>query len=323
MCALMTEDVTVAYGGGAITLTGRQSVQDYLTQAMGARPCSPRTSSATPRSRSTATRPGRLGPAGHGDPRGPRPGHPRCLAVRRHYVRVDGSGGSGTPATSGCTRRSPRGLRAPARPRRGSGPTGGPPLSESFVRVEKPRPHVSLVTLDRPERMNAMAFDVMVPLRETLEAIASDNDVRVVVLTGEGRAFCAGADLVDAGYPPGIDGLALPEHRPALDEAARGRRHDGARDAPASHRCCQRRGHRRGLLPCRLVRHPDRSRGRLLPGRRHQQRPHRLRARAVLPAPPRHRLVTRLRDHADRPGRQRDRGRSHRLGVAPSYPTGS
>lgn len=80
----------------------------------------------------------------------------------------------------------------------------------SFVRVEKPRPHVCLVTLDRPERMNAMAFDVMVPLRETLEGIATDNDVRVVVLTGEGRGFCAGADLVDAGYPPGIDGLALP-----------------------------------------------------------------------------------------------------------------
>jgi enoyl-CoA hydratase len=80
----------------------------------------------------------------------------------------------------------------------------------SFVRIEKPRPHVCLVTLDRPERMNAMAFDVMVPLRETLESVATDNDVRVVVLTGAGKGFCSGADLVDAGYPPGIDGLALP-----------------------------------------------------------------------------------------------------------------
>jgi uncharacterized protein (TIGR02246 family) len=35
MCGLMTEDVTVAYGGGAITLTGRQAVEDYLTKAMG------------------------------------------------------------------------------------------------------------------------------------------------------------------------------------------------------------------------------------------------------------------------------------------------
>lgn len=34
MCGLMTEDVTVAYGGGAITLTGRQAVEDYLSNAM-------------------------------------------------------------------------------------------------------------------------------------------------------------------------------------------------------------------------------------------------------------------------------------------------
>ena len=39
----------------------------------------------------------------------------------------------------------------------------------SFVKVERPRERVALVTLDRPERMNAMAFDVMVPLREALE----------------------------------------------------------------------------------------------------------------------------------------------------------
>ena len=80
----------------------------------------------------------------------------------------------------------------------------------SFVRVERPRDSVALVTLDRPERMNAMAFDVMVPLRVALEDVGRMNDVRVVVLTGAGRAFCAGADLVDAGFPPGIDGLALP-----------------------------------------------------------------------------------------------------------------
>lgn len=35
LCGLMTADVTVAYGGGAITLTGRQAVEDYLTTAMG------------------------------------------------------------------------------------------------------------------------------------------------------------------------------------------------------------------------------------------------------------------------------------------------
>jgi enoyl-CoA hydratase len=80
----------------------------------------------------------------------------------------------------------------------------------SFVLIEKPRPHVCLVTLNRPERMNAMAFDVMIPLREALEDISVDNDIRVVVLTGAGAGFCAGADLVSAGRVPNIDGLTLP-----------------------------------------------------------------------------------------------------------------
>ncbi|MGW5515609.1 enoyl-CoA hydratase [Nocardia africana] len=77
----------------------------------------------------------------------------------------------------------------------------------SFVLVEKPRPQIALVTLNRPERMNAMAFDVMIPLRETLESVAADNDVRVVVLTGAGDGFCSGADLQGAGRVPNIEGL--------------------------------------------------------------------------------------------------------------------
>jgi enoyl-CoA hydratase len=76
-----------------------------------------------------------------------------------------------------------------------------------FVILERPRPHVALVTLNRPSRMNAMAFDVMVPLRETIEALSHDNDVRVVVLTGAGHGFCSGADQTDAGIPPHIAGL--------------------------------------------------------------------------------------------------------------------
>ena len=80
----------------------------------------------------------------------------------------------------------------------------------SFVKIETPRPGIALVTLDRPERMNAMAFDVMVPLREALEQISFDNTVRVVVLTGAGEGFCSGADLVDPGYLPIFDGLTVP-----------------------------------------------------------------------------------------------------------------
>lgn len=76
-----------------------------------------------------------------------------------------------------------------------------------FVIVERPRPNIALVTLNRPERMNAMAFDVMRPLRETLEAISHDNEVRAVVLTGAGRGFSSGADQTSAGSPGDTDGL--------------------------------------------------------------------------------------------------------------------
>jgi enoyl-CoA hydratase len=55
--------------------------------------------------------------------------------------------------------------------------------------------------------MNAMAFDVMIPLREALESTGADNDVRVVVLTGAGHGFCSGADLEDSGIIPNIGGL--------------------------------------------------------------------------------------------------------------------
>jgi len=80
----------------------------------------------------------------------------------------------------------------------------------SFVLVDHPHPGVTLITLNRPERMNAMAFDVMIPLREALEKVSVDNDTRVVVLTGAGHGFCSGADQEDAGIIPHIDGLTVP-----------------------------------------------------------------------------------------------------------------
>jgi enoyl-CoA hydratase len=81
----------------------------------------------------------------------------------------------------------------------------------SYVLLDHPRPHVALITLNRPERMNSMAFHVMVPFREMLDAISVDNDVRVVVVTGAGRGFCSGADQTnDGGVVPNIDGLTAP-----------------------------------------------------------------------------------------------------------------
>lgn len=79
-----------------------------------------------------------------------------------------------------------------------------------LVLVDHPRPGVALVTLNRPERMNSMAFDVMVPLRSALDEITNDNTVRAVVLTGAGRGFSSGADHKSAGSVPHVAGLTRP-----------------------------------------------------------------------------------------------------------------
>ena len=79
-----------------------------------------------------------------------------------------------------------------------------------LVLIDKPRPHTTVITLNRPERMNSMAFKLMVPFREALDEVAADNDTWCVVLTGAGRGFCSGADTSDdGGPPPNIDGLTL------------------------------------------------------------------------------------------------------------------
>lgn len=79
----------------------------------------------------------------------------------------------------------------------------------SFVRIERPRPHTAVIVMDRPERMNSMAFDLVVPLHEALAEVARDNDTWCVILTGSGAGFCAGADTRDLMPPPNVDGLTI------------------------------------------------------------------------------------------------------------------
>ncbi len=79
----------------------------------------------------------------------------------------------------------------------------------SLVLLDRPHPHIAVVTLDRPDRLNAMSIELMTDLHDTLTAVAADNTCRVVVLTGAGRAFCSGLDLKDYGIVPNIDGLPM------------------------------------------------------------------------------------------------------------------
>src|SRR5258708_35706573 len=54
---------------------------------------------------------------------------------------------------------------------------------------------IATITLNRPDRMNAWTQVMEQDVRHAMEAAATDDNVRVIVLTGAGRAFCAGADM--------------------------------------------------------------------------------------------------------------------------------
>jgi enoyl-CoA hydratase len=77
----------------------------------------------------------------------------------------------------------------------------------ALVSIQTIRPHVRLVVLDNPARLNSMSFALVTDLYAALEEVAADNSCRVVVLTGAGRAFCSGLELENAGLPPGTDDL--------------------------------------------------------------------------------------------------------------------
>ncbi len=78
-----------------------------------------------------------------------------------------------------------------------------------LVLVDHPQPHTAVVTLNRPERLNAMSIELVIELENRLQEVAADNDTWVVILTGAGRAFCSGLDLKDYGIIPNIDGLSV------------------------------------------------------------------------------------------------------------------
>ena len=68
-------------------------------------------------------------------------------------------------------------------------------MNSELVLLEK-SDHVATVTLNQPETLNALSYDVVTRLREAVDDIAGDGDVRAVVLTGAGRGFCSGANLL-------------------------------------------------------------------------------------------------------------------------------
>jgi enoyl-CoA hydratase len=86
---------------------------------------------------------------------------------------------------------------------------------------------VVVVRLNRPERLNAINQEMVTGLKNTCAALATQRDVRVVVLTGTGRGFCSGIDLRDFGpnvpdaADPAIDRIRFQEMMASLPAAIR------------------------------------------------------------------------------------------------------
>ncbi|HLT92813.1 MAG TPA: enoyl-CoA hydratase-related protein [Woeseiaceae bacterium] len=76
---------------------------------------------------------------------------------------------------------------------------------------------IAVITIARPDAMNSFNSVLRRDLLTAFKRAANDDTVRVVVLTGEGRSFSAGADLKDVDYPKPVDELLQEEYRPILE----------------------------------------------------------------------------------------------------------
>ena len=67
----------------------------------------------------------------------------------------------------------------------------------SFLYAHDPETGVVEITLDRPDRLNALTFEIYQELTDTFRALDTEPEIRVIRLTGTGRAFCSGGDVED------------------------------------------------------------------------------------------------------------------------------
>jgi len=98
------------------------------------------------------------------------------------------------------------------------------------------------LTLNRPEQLNAFTVEMADELVEAYTRASADDAIKVIVVTGEGRAFCAGMDLSASGNPFGLDESLEPTpadmaERPVRAEIERGVRDTGGRVALAMYDC--------------------------------------------------------------------------------------
>lgn len=97
-------------------------------------------------------------------------------------------------------------------------------MSGSCLSLERPESGLVLLRLERASRMNAMDVPAMRQIKATLDELAADRSLRVLVITGEGRGFCAGLDLksvLDEQGRYGLDATASYELQMVFDSVMR------------------------------------------------------------------------------------------------------
>ena len=75
------------------------------------------------------------------------------------------------------------------------------------IEFKEAEPGVGLITLNRPDRLNALSLDMVEELAVLFGQLRSQEGVRVLIVTGQGRGFCSGADLKDESFRQGAAGL--------------------------------------------------------------------------------------------------------------------
>ncbi len=78
------------------------------------------------------------------------------------------------------------------------------------LELTHPRPEIAVLTLNRPDKLNALDYDLVEELHRTLDALGADNTCRAVVLAGAGRGFCSGLDLTSPNPPEAGGGTEFP-----------------------------------------------------------------------------------------------------------------
>ena len=80
------------------------------------------------------------------------------------------------------------------------------PDYQHIILEKDPAEHIARITINRPDRRNALHDDATHEMGTAIDDVAADDDIRVLIITGSGQAFCAGGDLnaLKGGSDPGM-----------------------------------------------------------------------------------------------------------------------